>query len=112
MNKYLELAKQIALKESNHKHYLFGAVGIRRDGKIVISKNIVNCGHEVNCHAESRLAKKLDIGSKVYVVRISKDGKNYRLAKPCLGCQHKLKSVGVTTVYFSIDNNSWGVIEF
>ncbi len=108
MKKYFELAKRIAMKELNHKHYWFGAVGIRSDGKIVISKNIVNCGRDINCHAETRLSRKLDVGSVVYVVRVSKVNGDLLYARPCIGCQNKMKAAGVKEVFYSINNNEWG----
>jgi tRNA(Arg) A34 adenosine deaminase TadA len=65
MNKYFKLAKQYALKDTTWKRYYFGAIGVRNDGCIVHATNIRNPIKNVNCHAETRLCKKLDKGSTV-----------------------------------------------
>lgn len=110
VDKIFEIAKTVALKEKDHKHYWFGAVGLRKDGKIVTSKNIRNAGKELNCHAEARLSRKLDKGSIVFVVRINKNGSKFLLARPCLGCQNKMKAAGVKIIYYSIDNHQYGIM--
>jgi tRNA(Arg) A34 adenosine deaminase TadA len=110
LNKYFEIAKKLAMKPSSKKHYLFGAVGIRFDGKIVMSNNISNPGKDVHCHAEARLSRKLDKGSIVYVARVSKNGKHCRLARPCVECQRKLKSKKVSEVHYTINDYEWGTL--
>jgi len=110
MNKYFELARKLAINPGLSKHYLFGAIGIRSDGKVVMSSNIPNQGQDVNCHAEARLSKKLDKGSVVYVARVSKDGRHFRPAKPCVECQRKLKGKSVQKVYYTIDDATWGIL--
>jgi len=111
MNKYFKLAKKVALKDTtDYKHYWLGAIGIRNDGCLVHANNIRNMTNAVDCHAEARLAKKLDVGSIVYVVRIQKSTNNYMCAKPCGGCYLKLKNRGVKKIYYSINNNTYGVI--
>ena len=112
MNKHFELAKKYALKDVVWKRYYFGAIGIRFDGRIVHATNIRNPIRELNCHAETRLCKKLDKGSEVYLVRINKCGKKLLLARPCKGCQAKMRAKGVKVVYYSISNNEFGQIEF
>jgi tRNA(Arg) A34 adenosine deaminase TadA len=112
MNKYFELAKRIALSDRTHKRCLFGAVGLRRDGKIVISKNIRNPGKNVQCHAETRLSRKLDVGSVVYVARIDRIYSNFVNAKPCVGCQMQMRARGVSKVYYTISNTEIGEMNF
>jgi tRNA(Arg) A34 adenosine deaminase TadA len=113
MNKhYFNLAKQYALKDKTWKRYYFGAIGIRNDGRIVHATNIRNPIKELNCHAETRLCKKLDKGSEVYLVRINKSGIHYLLSRPCSGCMAKMKAKGVRIIYYSISNNEFGQIEF
>lgn len=61
-------------------------------------------------HAEARLAKKLDRGAIVYVVRINRKGKLV-MARPCANCLMILKSKKVKKIYYSISENEYGVIE-
>jgi hypothetical protein len=76
MNKRIfQLAKYYALKDKSFKRYYFGAVGIRSDGRIVHSTNLRNMNRTIECHAETRLSTKLDVGSEVYVIRLNKNGK-------------------------------------
>lgn len=112
MNKYFELATKIAIENSEGKHYCFGAVGIRADGCMVSSHNIKSPIQDVNCHAEARLTKKLDNGSLVYVVRINRKGSRLLNARPCIGCQFKMRSKKVRRCYYSISDTEFGVIDF
>lgn len=107
MDKYFALAKAEALKASKSQHYFFGAVGIRSDGKIVKSRNIPNPEINVDCHAEARLSRKLDIGSTVFVVRVGKKNNNLLPACPCISCQRKLRAKKVKNIYYSLDDNTW-----
>jgi cytidine deaminase len=113
MNKYFKLAHLHALKDiSSFKRYYFGAIGIRNDGRIVHSTNLRNPDATINCHAETRLCSKLDKDSEVYVLRTNRNGSRILLARPCNGCQNKMKATGVKKVYYSISNNEFGQIEF
>ncbi|MDD5098587.1 MAG: hypothetical protein PHD31_02645 [Candidatus Pacebacteria bacterium] len=111
MNKYFKLAVNIALKRKNNRHYYLGAVGIRNDGKIVMASNIPNQERNVQCHAETRLSRKIDIGTVVYVARVNKSGNIILNAKPCAGCMKHLKSKGAIEVYYTISNFETGRIE-
>lgn len=111
MNKYFELAKRLALSDIDNKHYLFGAIGIRSDGRMVKSSNIRNMGTNVHCHAEARLTRKLDVGSIVYVTRIQRSTNMYLNARPCIGCQFKMRNRGISKVYYTINNHEYGAIE-
>ena len=110
MNKYFKLATKIAMENSEGKHYCFGAVGIRSDGCIVTSHNIKSPIQDVNCHAEARLTRKLDVGSIVYVTRVNRSGTRMLNARPCTGCQFKMKNRGVKRCYYSINDNEFGVV--
>lgn len=112
MNKYFDLAKQYALKDKDRKRYYFGAIGIRNDGRIVHATNIRNPAKELNCHAETRLCKKLDKGSEVYLVRINKSGTRFLLAKPCGGCESRMRAKGVKTIHYSISETEFGQMLF
>ncbi len=112
IDKYFRLARQIALhgdtKEAT-RQYRLGAVGVRTDGAIVTASNVPQRTPEPNAHAEARLAKKLDWGSVVYVVRIYSNGK-LAIARPCKKCQIALRLRGVTRVYYSISETEYGVL--
>jgi len=114
IDKYFRLAKQVALRgdtlEAN-RHYRLGAVGIRSDGAIVTASNIPNCRPEPHAHAETRLVRKLDWGSTVYVVRIHRDG-SLALARPCKRCQSAMRLRGVACCYYSINDREYGVINY
>ena len=102
----------IPIQASNHedcRRYRLGAVGIRKDGAIVVSRNIPTRYPEPSAHAESRLARKLDRGAIVYVVRITASGK-LTLARPCVSCIRILKSKGVKKVFYSINEKEYGCV--
>lgn len=112
INKYFRLARQVALKGDTleaDRHYRLGAVGIRTDGAIVTASNIPNRQPEAHAHAETRLVRKLDWGSTVYVVRIRRDG-SLALARPCRRCQSAMRLRGVWSCYYSINDTEYGVI--
>jgi len=112
VNKYFRLAKQIALKGDTReakRQYRLGAVGIRSDGAIVTASNIPIRMPNVNAHAETRLAKKLDWGSVVYVVRICSNG-TLAMARPCRKCQSVMRLKGVKRCYYSISTIEYGVL--
>lgn len=102
--------------------FLLGCVGRRNDGKKVRSKNgaarISTPFYQYHCpplsHAESRLLRKLGKCGIVYVARVSKENNNreLRMARPCVSCRTRLMSARVKKVYYTIDNNSYGMLVF
>ena len=108
MKRFFRLAKDIAIKD-DCRQYRFGAVGIRKDGTIVYSRNIPTRCPEPKAHAESRVARKLDRGSVIYVVRIDRKG-NLTTARPCKSCQKIMKSKGIRKCFYSISNKEYGVL--
>lgn len=109
MKRYFRYAKQVALKGSNKRRYCLGAIGIRTDGVIVRSNNLPCKSPEPNAHAESRVTKKLNYGSVIYVVRVLKNG-DYANARPCKNCVRIMKLRGVKRCYYTITNNEYGVL--
>lgn len=105
---YLRVAANIARKKKDQRTFFLGAVGIRKDGVIVQSFNAPSFQPSPCGHAEARLVRKLDVGATVYVARIKADG-TFGSAKPCHNCQKVLKQKGVKKVYYSIDDESYGV---
>ena len=108
MKRFFRLAKQLAIKD-DCRQYRFGAVGIRRGGVIVVSRNIPTRYPEPRAHAESRVARKLSKNSVIYVVRIDRKN-NLTTARPCKSCQKIMKSKGIKKCYYSISNTEFGVL--
>jgi tRNA(Arg) A34 adenosine deaminase TadA len=107
------MARRVAVTgnaKNMHKQHQVGAVGVRKDGAIVVSSNISTRVPEPEAHAEARLAKKLDWGATVYVARILRDG-TMGLARPCKNCMAALRWKGVKIVYYSISNIEYGVLK-
>ena len=104
-----QYAAVIAARKCDNRTFMMGAVGVRRDGTVVSSSNILTKDRNGHAHAEARLVRKLDYGSTVYVVRVSRSGK-YRMARPCSACQLRMFHRGVTNVYYTIDEREYGVI--
>ena len=110
MKKLFRQAKQVALKGSDIRRYYLGAVGVRTDGKIVQSNNLPCKSPEPSAHAESRVVRKLDWGSVVYVVRVLKSGELAN-ARPCGHCVSTMRLRGVRRCYYSINSQEYGVLE-
>ncbi|MFZ4768613.1 MAG: hypothetical protein ACOYLO_00435 [Ferruginibacter sp.] len=116
--KYFELAKKVASIKDDKRDFLFGAVAIRNDdvlvfnsnGSAVIDKNDRR-SYFPTCHAEYRLVRKLDRGAIVFVTRIGGDF-SFKNSKPCQTCQNAMRKRGVKKVYYTISNDSYGVIIF
>ena len=106
----LKLAHNIAVKNKTHKHYNFGAIGIRTDGTLVCSTNLPVANYTPAAHAEARLLRKLNTNSEVFVVRVNHTARV--LARPCSVCYAALKARGIKRCYYSIDDDSYGVIDF
>ena len=111
MKRFFRRARKVAAKGKDCRSYRLGAVGVRRDGTIVKSKNIPNRLPEPSAHAEARLTRKLDRGAVVYVVRIDREG-CLTSARPCASCRHIMKVRGVKRCYYSINEIEYGVIRF
>jgi cytidine deaminase len=91
--------------------FLLGAVGLRNDGVYVSARNVSALDVVPDYHAEARLVRKMTPGSTVWVARVTrKDGK-WAMAKPCPGCERRLRSAGVERVIYTIGPGEWGVID-
>jgi tRNA(Arg) A34 adenosine deaminase TadA len=110
--KYFQMAADVAVRRKDTREHKIGAVGLRKDGAIVLSANgsVRGAGKFPVSHAEVRLSRKLDVGSTVFVCRVAGFG-NWLLAKPCPNCERTLKRRGVRRVYYTIYNSEYGVIE-
>jgi hypothetical protein len=118
LERLLEAARY-ALNDNpdDKREALIGSVGERADGVVVFARNSAVLDTEVNsgepwsfapCHAEWRLAKKLDTGAVVYVARVKKDG-SLAMARPCGGCERVLRSRKVSRVYYTVNATTYGV---
>jgi len=108
----LTLAAKVANERGNkNRSFLLGAVGIRNDGVIVMSRNISATDHAPRHHAEARLSRKLTPKSVVWVARVSRKDGGWAMARPCQGCQMRMKMVGVEKVIYTIAPDEWGVLE-
>ena len=79
-----------------------GASARRSDGVIVSSHNGRGRTPIPHGHAEVRLARKLDVGARVIVIRLKKDG-SLAMARPCANCERRLRLAGVGVIWYSDD---------
>lgn len=103
---YFEIAAKLSTKRKDRRYFHLGAVGVRSDGVMVKSANGSTMEPHPECHAETRLSKKLDVGSIVYVARVTKNGE-FALAKPCKNCQRTMRARGVKEVYYTTTNKTF-----
>ncbi|MFA5758563.1 MAG: cytidine deaminase [Clostridia bacterium] len=109
-DKMFRLAKEVAIKNKDRRKHKLGAIGIRTDGTIVKSNNLENRLPEPQAHAEARVVKKMGFGGVIYVARVLANG-DYAIARPCKNCQGAMRLHGIRRCYYTIDNNSHGVME-
>ena len=114
--KMLLVAAGVAAQNQNRKidnrSFLLGAVGQRNDGVLGSSRNIAAADYAPGHHAETRLIRKLTPGSVVWVTRVTRGDGLWALARPCSGCELRLRGAGVERVVYTIGPNEWGVIVF
>lgn len=112
--RYFEMARKIATKGDTNgvkRQYRLGAIGIRTDGATVSASNISSRAPHPRAHAEARLTRKLDIGSTVYVVRITRTGE-LTSARPCGACRQIMLQRGIVRCYYSISEDEYGVLNY
>lgn len=117
MLKLIELAAKVALptNENDQRAFLLGSVGIRKEGTLVSARNgAVRCldtgDYQVipSAHAEWRLCSKLGKYGTVYVARVAKRDGSLAMARPCVPCQIRLRSLKVERAYYSINDYQYG----
>jgi tRNA(Arg) A34 adenosine deaminase TadA len=110
MLQYLTIAGQVADISTDIKRKAFvGAVAIRRDGTMVVSRNGSTPypnGKSPLAHAERKCLRKCGYGATMYVARVKRSG-NYGLSKPCIHCMGSLRAMGVEMVYWTVSNTEW-----
>jgi len=114
----LLFAAKIALPDNfkDWRGFWLGAVGIRKDGTMVYSKNGTFFSTAVDdyqaipqVHAEGRVLRKMDFGGTLYVARVSREDRSLKMARPCRMCQVRIKSKGIKKVYYTINNKQYGI---
>jgi tRNA(Arg) A34 adenosine deaminase TadA len=112
VREYFRIAGRIAMSEDHHRkyrrRYLMGAVAIRNDGVIVISKNTTSKTPNQKLHAESRVLKKAGKGAILFVVRICRANGIFKMAHPCKKCMAEIQNREVRRVYYTISNREYG----
>lgn len=107
---FFEIAAKIATSKNDRRTFLLGAIGIRNDGAMVHSLNSPAENKNRMAHAECKLCRKLDYGTKeVYVARVRTDNYEFAMARPCYSCRKILKSKKVGKVFYTINNNQYGI---
>lgn len=109
--KMLAEAARVAIGAEDNRNFLLGAIGLRPDGILVSSRNIAAPNTAPHHHAETRLIRKLTPGSTIWVARVSKGDGCWALAKPCPGCENRLRSVGIKKIVYTIGPGEWGIID-
>jgi tRNA(Arg) A34 adenosine deaminase TadA len=91
---------------------ILGCVVVRSDGAVVSSRNgstPMPWGTSPTCHAERKAIRKSDYGATLYVARVKKTGE-IAMAKPCEACMNALRSKKVKKIYYTINDQEYGVI--
>jgi tRNA(Arg) A34 adenosine deaminase TadA len=120
MLEMLRLAAKVAMptNDIDRRNFLLGCIGIRKDGVLVSAKNgateyydTVPYYHLIpNSHAEGRVLRKLGSGGLLYVARVSKkDYCSLAMARPCDMCAVRIKAARVKKVYYSINEECYGL---
>lgn len=115
----LQFAAKIAIPaiDNDPRNFWLGAVGVRRDGAMVCSRNGAAIHADgmfdnqviSSVHAEGRVLRKLGKGGIIYVARVSKLTKKLAMARPCGFCQAAISAMNVKKVYYSINEHQYGV---
>src|SRR5512139_371569 len=106
IERMLNLAAEVSRSRQDDRRFCLGAVGLRADGVTVWACNGNPKEPDFHHHAEFRLSRKLTKGSDVFVARTTADGK-WALAKPCNDCLKRLQVCKVSTVYWTVGQDSW-----
>ena len=108
---FFEVAGKLALARKDGRSFFHGGVGLRRDGTIVYAVNGSAGFPNKFAHCEARLARKLDVGSTVFVARITTGTKEFANSTPCHNCLKIMKTRGIKRVYFTKGPNEFGWLD-
>lgn len=109
---FFEMAARAATSKNDRRAFFIGAIGIRSDGTVVKAFNSPAENRNRCIHAEYRLSKKLDYDADVYIARVRMDDYEFGMARPCISCQKTLRTKKVRRIYYTIDKNRYGMINF
>jgi tRNA(Arg) A34 adenosine deaminase TadA len=109
---FLEIAGKTATSRQDGRSFMLGAVAIRKDGVMVRSLNSPTQEPDRQVHAEYRVASKIDYGAIIYVARIRLIDGKFGMARPCKSCLKVLISKKVKKIYYTIDHDEYGIINF
>lgn len=107
---YFNIAAKLTTAKEDKRSFLLGSIAIRSDGAMVSAINSASETPNRLLHSEYRLAKKCDVGSVVYVCRVRLLDGSFGMSRPCHSCMKTMISRGVSKVYYSISNNSFGSV--
>ena len=115
----LKMAAEVALPTSDKdpRNFWLGCVGIRDDGVMVSGRNgatefsniVENYQLVPNAHAEGRVLRKLGKKGILFVARVSRKDHSLAMAQPCGMCQVRIRAAKVKKVYYTINDNQYGV---
>jgi tRNA(Arg) A34 adenosine deaminase TadA len=114
----LLFAAKIACPDDSNddRNFWLGCVGLRKDGAMVFSKNGAVFSTTVEdyrllpgSHAEGRVLRKMDWGGVLYVARVTRKDRSLAMARPCPMCMIKIKAKGIKKVFYTINQNQFGV---
>lgn len=120
MHKLLIKAAEIAIpdnREFDKRSFLFGGICIRKDGTMVTARNgavtfsttIRDYQMLPSSHVEGRLLRKAGHGASMFISRVSRKDGSFCCSRPCGMCRVRLKSFLVEKVFYTIDENHYGV---
>jgi len=111
----LREAGKIALGD-DERNFLLGAIGVRQDGVSVSAKNgaVISSTYDdyriiSDAHAECRVIRKLGKYGIIYVSRVLKKDGTFAMARPCGGCQLRIRAAKVKKVYYTVNNSQYGI---
>lgn len=108
---YFNIAAKLTTNKADKRNFLVGSIALRKDGAMV---SAINSASEIPnrlLHSEYRLSKKCDVGSIVYVCRVRLLDGNFGSARPCHSCKKCLMTKGISKVFYTLDQFSYGVMD-
>lgn len=111
LNRLTDAIKIAQNIEGGIQHFKIAALAVRKDGALVRSINLPTKDPNPRVHAESRVMLKAGWGSTVYVARVLRNGIP-ALSRPCADCERLMRARGVKKVYYTIDNDEYGCLNF
>jgi deoxycytidylate deaminase len=71
------------------------------------ARRLYQQGVDYQMHAEMDALRFAKPGDILYVLRVGRDGKTLRMAKPCAHCQKHIKDHGIVKVYYTNHEGQW-----